>query len=67
MSCPFGAIEVGKEKPLHIKKQLQFDELVSHLKVHFLLLPDSRQGFNTTVSDPGTTSVTVKRLAYNLI
>ncbi len=48
MSCPFGATEVGKENSLHIKKKLQFDELVSHLKVGFLLLPDSRQGFNTT-------------------
>ena len=47
MSCPFGATEVGKEHSLH-KKKLQFDELVSHLKVRFLLLPDSRQGFNTT-------------------
>ena len=47
MSCPFGT-EVGEENLLHIKKKLQFDELVGYLKVYIQLLPDYRQGYNTT-------------------
>jgi hypothetical protein len=50
MSCPFGVIETGKGSFLAIKKKLQFDELVGYLKVSFALLPDYRQGFNTTYS-----------------
>ena len=47
MSCPFGT-EVSGENLLHIKKKLQFDELISYLKVYFQLFPDYRQGYNTT-------------------
>jgi TfoX/Sxy family transcriptional regulator of competence genes len=46
MSCLFGT-EVNEEHLLAIKK-LQFDELVSYLKVYFQLLPDYRKGHNTT-------------------
>ena len=48
MSCPFGVIETGKESFVAIKSKLQFDKLVGYLKVSFALLPDYRQGFNTT-------------------
>ena len=48
MSCPFGTTEVSEETSVQVKNKLQFDKLVSYLKVHFLLLPDSRAGFNTT-------------------
>ena len=48
MSCPFGTTEVSEETSAQVKNKLQFDKLVSYLKVHFLLLPDSRAGFNTT-------------------
>lgn len=32
------------------RQSLQFDELVGHLKVQFMLFPDTRRGFNTTYS-----------------
>lgn len=48
MSCPFGTIEAGKEHLSLVKSTLQFDKLVGYLKLHFQLLPDCRQGFNTT-------------------
>lgn len=48
MSLPFGTKDIGQKQHSPVKKQLQFDELVGYLKVHFQLLPDCRQGFNIT-------------------
>jgi len=48
MILPFGTKDAGQKQRSTVKKQLQFDELVGYLKVHFQLLPDCRQGFNTT-------------------
>ena len=48
MICPPVSTKSNKKKPLSEAPTLKFDQLVSYLKTHFLLLPDSRVGFNTT-------------------
>lgn len=48
MILPFGTKNISQQQGSQVKKRLQFDELVGYLKVHFQLLPDYRQGFNTT-------------------
>jgi hypothetical protein len=50
MSSPFKAVDSSKKMSSSAKKALQFDKLVADLKVQFLLLPDSRQGSNSTYS-----------------
>lgn len=48
MICAPDSKEADKKSPTQIKNALQFDQLIAYLKVHFLLLPDERVGFNTT-------------------
>lgn len=48
MICPPGTTKTDKKSQASQTPTLKFDQLVSYLKMHFLLLPDNRVGFNTT-------------------